>query len=52
MSYVSTRQRFIEECIVNGCDLDDALFLATLEFDEAGEAKPGSIYATCRRPDA
>lgn len=52
MVYVSTRQRFIEECLVNGCDLDDTLFLTDLEFDDSGEPKPGSIYAIYRKPEA
>lgn len=52
MSYISPRQRFIEDCLNNACDLEDALFLADLEFDESGEPKPDSIYATARRADA
>jgi hypothetical protein len=47
---ISTRQRFLQECAAEGLELDDALFLADLEFDESGEPKPGSIYETYRRP--
>lgn len=49
MTYFSTRDRFIQECLAEGCDLDDALFLADLEFDETGEPISGSIYATYRK---
>jgi hypothetical protein len=52
MSYVSTRQRFIQEAVSEGCSSDDALFLADLEFSEDGEPKPGSIYKTYRRSEA
>lgn len=51
MAYISPRQRFIQESIGNGLDVDDALFLADLEFDEHGDPKPGSIYATYRKPE-
>ncbi len=49
MTYISPKQRFIQECVAEGCDWDDALFLADLEFDEHGDVKPGSIY-DCYRP--
>jgi hypothetical protein len=52
MSYISTRQRFIQEAVSDGCAPDDALFLADLEFGEDGEPKPRSIYETYRRPEA
>jgi hypothetical protein len=51
MSHISTRQRFIQECISDGVDADDAVFLADLEFDEDGEPKSGSIYEVYRRPN-
>jgi hypothetical protein len=50
MTYISPKQRFIQECVGEGCDLDDAIFLADLEFDSNGEVKPGSIYAIYRKP--
>jgi hypothetical protein len=52
MTYISPKRRFIEECMVEGCELDDALFLADLEFDANGDVKPGSIYDAYRKPTA
>jgi hypothetical protein len=52
MSYISPKKRFIQECIAAGCDVGDALFLASLEFDESGDVRPGSIYETYRKPTA
>lgn len=50
MSYISPKQRFIQECIAEDCDVKDALWLAELEFDTEGDPRPGSIYATYRKP--
>lgn len=45
MSYISPRQRFVDDRIAEGCDREDILFLADLEFDEKGDERPGSIIA-------
>jgi hypothetical protein len=50
MTYISPKRRFIQESIAEGCELDDALFLAELEFTEDDEIRPGSIYECYRRP--
>jgi hypothetical protein len=52
MSHITTRQRFIQESMAEGCSAEDALFLADLEFGEDGEPRPGSIYACYREPNA
>lgn len=51
MSYISPKQRFIQECLADGVDEDDTMFLADLEFDDFGEVRPGSIYECYRKPN-
>jgi hypothetical protein len=41
------KQNFIDTRIGAGCSREDAEFLADLEFTEAGEIRPGSIYEHC-----
>lgn len=48
MSYISPKQRFLQELLAEGCKLEDALFLAGLEFTEDGEIRPGSLYERYR----
>ena len=52
MAYISPKKRFIDECIGCGASVEDALFLADLEFTEDGEVRPGSIYDIYRKPSA
>jgi hypothetical protein len=49
MSYVSPKQLFINDRIEEGCEVEDILFLADLEFDDSGEPRSGSIYETYQR---
>lgn len=52
MTYLTPRDRFIQESNAYGFDPEDTMFLADLEFDENGDPKPGSIYAVYRTPEA
>jgi len=38
------KQNFIDDRIGSGCDRDDILFLAELNFTESGDIIPGSMY--------
>lgn len=48
-NYISPKKLFLQDCLANGIDAEDAAFLADLEFDEAGDVKPGSIYDCYRK---
>lgn len=47
--YLTPKQIFIQDRISAGCDRDDVLWLADLEFTEYGEIRDGSILSHYQR---
>lgn len=50
MSLITPKQLFIQDRLAAGCDREDILWLADMQFTEDGEVKLGTIADCYQRP--